>query len=445
MNFKKYRLFLFLFVIIIIEIGIYFLNVYNNRFKNFIRPHVYIEYGNPVTNQDIFVTDLEEEFQFSKPIEQIKDVGTYSMAVVIQNKKIAFEIHIIDSTEPKLEIKPLTIFLDEPLPKTEDFVKTCEDLSHCSYEPISLTQNVGTQTVFITAVDDYGNKATKETTLTILEYLDAPIITGLSDLTVKEGEKANLRTGVKVQDKRFGELSFQVDDSGVIYNKPGIYEIIYSTINPLGTVTSKTRKITVLKKEVTIMIDNFPTFSQYPKYPNGCETVALYNLLRFYKVSVNIDEMMNRLVKGEGIILENGIFYGGDPEIEFVGDPRDLHGYGVFQEPILSLANHYKNGMIDYTGHSLDEVLTLVKQQIPVQVWVSIGLKDTGVCATWTHRETSKQIKWICNLHSVIIIGYNHQSVFVSDSYTGKIESYDRKQFEKMYRLFGQRALYYPK
>ena len=163
------------------------------------------------------------------------------------------------------------------------------------------------------------------------------------------------------------------------------------------------------------------------------------------KVSVNIDEMMNRLVKGEGLILENGVFYGGDPEIEFVGDPRDLHGYGVFQKPILSLANHYKKGMIDYTGHSLDEVLTLVKQQIPVQVWVSIGLKDTGVCATWTHRETSKQIKWICNLHSVIIIGYNRQSVFVSDSYTGKIESYDRKQFEKMYRLFGQRALYYPK
>ena len=140
MNLKKYRLFLLLIVIIIIGIGIYFLNVYNNRFKIFIRPHVYIEYGNPVTNQDIFVTDLEEEFQFSKPLEQIKDVGTYSMAVVIQNKEMAFEIHIIDSTEPKLEVEPLTIFLDEPLPKTEDFVKTCEDLSHCSYVPISLTQ-----------------------------------------------------------------------------------------------------------------------------------------------------------------------------------------------------------------------------------------------------------------------------------------------------------------
>lgn len=47
-------------------------------------------------------------------------------------------------------------------------------------------------------------------------------------------------------------------------------------------------------------------------------------------------------------------------------------------------------------------------------------------------------------LHSVVVIGYNKNKVFVSDSYTGKIESYNRKQLEKVYKLYGKRAIYYP-
>lgn len=51
---------------------------------------------------------------------------------------------------------------------------------------------------------------------------------------------------------------------------------------------------------------------------------------------------------------------------------------------------------------------------------------------------------WICDLHSVVIVGYTDNSVYVSDSYTGRIEEYNRSQFEKMYNFFGKRALYYP-
>lgn len=445
MNFKKKYLFILLGVIALVGAIAYFLYVNNNnKLINLIRPHVYIEYGNKVTINDIFVTKPEQDFQFSMPLDQINSVGDYSLSVTIEHKEINFEIHIIDSTEPVLEVKPITIYLDESFPKPVDFVIKCEDLSNCSYPSISFKREEGTQTVSIIALDDYGNKALKETTLTIVAYNDKPNITGLSDLLVKQGNKVDLRNGVVANDKRFGVLDFKVDDSQVNYDKPGVYEIIYTATDPLGNTTTKTRKITVQKKETSYMIENFPTFSQYPKYPNGCETVALYNLLRYYNVSVNIDDLMDRLTKGDGPHIENGIFYGGDPEIEFVGDPRDLHGYGVYQKPIISLANRYRSGLEDYTGHSLNDVLSLVKQGIPVQVWVSIGLKNTSVCATWTHRFTGKQIKWICNLHSVIVVGYNSTTVYVSDSYTGKIEGYNRNQFEKMYNLFGKRALYYP-
>ena len=156
------------------------------------------------------------------------------------------------------------------------------------------------------------------------------------------------------------------------------------------------------------------------------------------------EEIVNRLKKGEGPYWNGNTLYGGNPEIEFVGDPRDINGYGVYQKPIQDVANYYKSGMIDYTGHSLNEVLNLVKQNIPVQVWVSINLENTKVCAHWTYAPTGETINWICNLHSVVVTGFNDNYVYVSDSYTGKIEAYSRTQFEKMYNLFGKRALYYP-
>ena len=85
------------------------------------------------------------------------------------------------------------------------------------------------------------------------------------------------------------------------------------------------------------------------------------------------------------------IYYGVNHEIEYVGDLSDIHGYGVYQKPIIDVANIYKSGMIDYTGRSLDEVLSIVKQAIPVQIWASINMQDTSVCIDWIYKETGEK------------------------------------------------------
>lgn len=260
-------------------------------------------------------------------------------------------------------------------------------------------------------------------------------------MSIEAGSKIDLTKNVSAKDYRFGELEFTVDDSKVNYNKPGTYKIYYSVIDELGNKTVKERRIIIKSK--TYMIKNFPTYSQFPNYPNGCETVALYLMLKYYGVNVSVEALVNNLTKGEGVYWENNIRYGGDPEIEFVGDSRDKHGYGVYQKPIISLASKYKSGMVDYTGHSLNQVLDIVKGGRPVQVWVSINLKNTSVCADWIHKASGKKIKWICSLHSVVIIGFNDNYIYVSDPYNGSIKKYSRSQFQKMYNLFGKRAIYF--
>ena len=405
-----------------------------------INDNIVIEYGEELTLEYILKDDFKN-VKVEPKLSKVNSVGMHELVITIDGETFKVEVKIEDTTPPYLEVRDIQIYLDEDLPKVDEFVSKVQDFSKVDLKMSEIKKEVGEQEVEITASDKYNNKTSKKAKLKILEYKGSVKFTGLTTLSVEAGSKPDLKKNVKAVDDRFGELEFTVDDSKVNYNKPGTYKIYYKVMDKLGNDTVRERVITIKSK--TYMIKNFPTRSQFPNYPNGCETVALYLMLKYYGVNVGLETLVNNLAKGEGVYFENDIRYGGNPEIEFVGDPRDKHGYGVYQKPIINLANKYKSGMVDYTGHSLNQVLEIVKSGKPVQVWVSINLKNTSVCANWIHKASGKKIEWICNLHSVVITGFNDDYIYVSDPYTGSIEKYSRSQFQKMYNLFGKRAIYF--
>ena len=197
-------------------------------------------------------------------------------------------------------------------------------------------------------------------------------------------------------------------------------------------------------KNYEAFIENFPVQNQFPDYPVGCESVALYTLLKYYNVNVTIEDIVNRLKKGEKPHYEGEIMYGGDPEIEFLGDPKDVYSYGVYEKPIKEVANMFKDGIKNISGTSLDDVLKLVKKGYPVQVWSSINcLEPKYADHSWIDRRTNKEIKWKQPFHSLVIIGYSIDKVVVSDPDSGGVREFDRQKFEKAYNFFGKRALYY--
>ncbi len=191
-------------------------------------------------------------------------------------------------------------------------------------------------------------------------------------------------------------------------------------------------------------IKNFPTKNQFPNYPTGCESVALYTLLKYYNINITVDDIIDNLKKGEKPHYENGIMYGGDPEKEFIGTPKQKDGYGVYEKPIQEVANIYKKGIKNITGTSLDKILELINQGFPVQVWISINCQIPKIANyTWIDKKTNKTIIWKQPFHSVIIIGHTKDKIIVSDPHEGKIKEYDKIKFEKAYNFFGKRALYY--
>lgn len=439
---KKKRVVLIISLVIVIFILGYFGYRAYVRYEisKKINDDIKIEYGEEVTNQYI-LKDKFKKVKFSPKLSSLKSVGEHEVILTVDGYEFKVKVTIKDTTPPDLEVKDVQKYLDEDLPKTEEFVSKVEDLSDVNLNMSEVVSQAGEQEVEIIATDKYGNKTSKKAKLKLVEYKGSVKINGLTNLSVYVNSKPDLKRNVSATDDRFGQLEFTIDDSKVDYSKPGTYTIYYSVKDKLGNVTTRERKITV--RERTVMINNFPTYSQFPNYPNGCETIALYLMLKYYGINVSPETLVNNLKKGDGVHWENNIRYGGDPEIEFVGDPRDEHGYGVYQKPIINLASKYKSGMVDYTGHSLSQVLQLVRSGKPVQVWVSINLKNTSVCADWIHKASGKKINWICRLHSVVIVGFNDSYVYVSDPYTGDIEKYRRTQFQKMYNLFGKRAIYF--
>lgn len=197
-------------------------------------------------------------------------------------------------------------------------------------------------------------------------------------------------------------------------------------------------------KNYEAYIDDFPAINQFPDYPVGCESVALYTLLKYYNVDVTVDDIIQKLKKGERPHYEGNIMYGGNPEIEFLGDPKDVYSYGVYEKPIEEIANTYKPGIKNISGTALDDILKLIKEGYPVQVWSSIDCLEPKLANyTWIDRRTNEKIQWKQPFHSLVLVGYSNDKVLVSDPDVGCIREFDRNKFENAYNFFGRRALYY--
>ena len=194
----------------------------------------------------------------------------------------------------------------------------------------------------------------------------------------------------------------------------------------------------------TYLISNVAKINQYSVgYPTGCESAALTILLNYWGVNVTIGQVVDILPKGAQPYYENNVKYGGNPYIEFIGHPKNRYSYGVYDIPIQNVANKFKPGIINGRGMSMNDVLAVVRQGRPVIVWNSMNLSVPHYSDSWIYRNTGEKIRWLADLHAIIVVGYNDNQIITSDSLTGTIRYFNRKTFESRYNAFGKRALYY--
>lgn len=207
---------------------------------------------------------------------------------------------------------------------------------------------------------------------------------------------------------------------------------------------NENNELNIKYKEVSNhTIQNVITINQYPLYPNGCEAVALTILLRYHGINVNPESVMNALPKGDIPHYENGIMYGGNPNYEFLGNPRSIYGWGIWDKGLQITANKFKYPINNGTGMDFKKVIRLVKNNRPVVVWTSIDLINPFIGKSWIYKLTGEIITWKNYNHAVVVIGYTENNVIISDPINGQIRSMNRQTFINVYNYMGRKALYY--
>lgn len=186
------------------------------------------------------------------------EVGNYKASVSYYDKELEFEIHVIDTIKPKVELKKVEwhILVDEKI-YAKDIIKNVKDNSKTSvyfYNEKDQTKKKslsfkeeGSYIERIIVEDEHGNQsAVLRIKITVGKTDSAPTIEGVSNIIIRKGEKINLTEGVIAMDVEDGDVTDSLTVSGVVdVNVPGDYYITYVAYDHRGNKTTVIRIISV--------------------------------------------------------------------------------------------------------------------------------------------------------------------------------------------------------
>lgn len=176
---KTKRIIIFL-IILFLALAVLFL-YYRSRYTLNIRKDLKFEAGS-VLSQDV------RDFVLNKVVDQndytlmlsgvqmednvLTSVGEYTFKIKYKNITKSGKIKVIDTVAPKVEVKDVTVGLDEEFEPSE-FISVCEDYSKpCNVEYVSeeseeLYKKEGSYNLKIRVSDSVGNSVKKDVNLTV--------------------------------------------------------------------------------------------------------------------------------------------------------------------------------------------------------------------------------------------------------------------------------------
>ncbi|WP_047981794.1 C39 family peptidase [Ornithinibacillus contaminans] len=186
---------------------------------------------------------------------------------------------------------------------------------------------------------------------------------------------------------------------------------------------------------------------QKPELPNGCEVTALTAVLNFYGYEVEKTTLSDQYLPKVAFEVMDGKLYGADPFKAYAGDPRSAYqGFFSYTPPIMETVKRYftkANGThqpVDVSGSSEEELLALIKQGIPVIMWMTVDLTEPLQNYSWYITGTEKRIDVLRNSHTVVLTGFSEQDVYVMDPLKGNV-AYPKDRFFDIYEKVGSHAM----
>lgn len=205
-------------------------------------------------------------------------------------------------------------------------------------------------------------------------------------------------------------------------------------------------RVEKIKKETVYKLP-VPLINQMsePSLKYGCEVTALTMLLNYYHFDYTKNELQDVIEKE---VYQDDLGYFGDPDKGFVGDATGKQpGTGVNVAPIEKLARKHVDEfhkVINSTGESLSNLLSLVEEGTPIWVIVTIdySIPSEKDFIDWPTQNGVKQVSF--KHHAAVITGFDSSNIYLNDAFGKKI-SVTKKEFDQIYSKMGKQSLYIKK
>lgn len=185
--------------------------------------------------------------------------------------------------------------------------------------------------------------------------------------------------------------------------------------------------------------------SQLPQLPNGCEVTSLSMLLSavghpINKMTLAAEEPKDPTKREYG--PGGKTIFWGNPNVGFVGSVYQYaNGFGIYHGPITKFINQLLPGRgEDLTGKPFTDILAVVAHGTPVILWTTATFQPTNQWTSWNTPEGP--IKVTVEEHAVLLVGYNHNQLFINNPLNGEqAQPVNRQQFLAAWKQLGNQAV----
>ena len=213
---------------------------------------VVIEAGSHIKIEDFFET-CPDDARFVTDVSSINtdEPAVYQLKVFYDE---AFEkdvvLRIEDHTAPRGVALPQSLYTTWNAPEAVDCVGYLYDLSGISkieYKEVPHFKEGGDYNVPVLVTDVYGNTASIDVPFTIIDDHTGPVIKGVHNLETEANIEPDFFDGVTVTDDYDEDPVIRIDESKVVYETPGTYEVKYIAVDKANNFTTKTVEIKITK------------------------------------------------------------------------------------------------------------------------------------------------------------------------------------------------------
>ncbi|MFC5985677.1 C39 family peptidase [Marinicrinis lubricantis] len=214
-----------------------------------------------------------------------------------------------------------------------------------------------------------------------------------------------------------------------------------------GAESGKPPEVMIAERKPSMMLE-VASIRQHPELYNGCEITALTMVVNDYGVAKNKLSLASELRSDHTPIAmdQHGrIIEWGNPEEGFVGDITGKNmGLGVYHGPVLELMKTYIPTAQNLTGEPFEVLEQYVSGGAPVMVWTTVSFTVPQADGWVTWDSPTGEVKATFQMHTVVMVGYDDQHVYVNDPQTGEqAKKIKKAAFMDTWEAMGKQALSY--